>query len=188
MIGIAYLNEIMRSHPLPSTDYILNQLRTKIIDGVLGTSKDGMDMALCRICWKEKKVQFSGANNPLWVVNPKRTQWPETTRPLAEGLMGAEFRPDKMPIGEHDLKDKPFTLHEFQAEEGDMIYLFSDGYADQFGGDRGKKLMYRRFKDLLLECAHLPVKKQMSYLDNHMQTWMSGYEQVDDILVIGIRF
>jgi ligand-binding sensor domain-containing protein/serine phosphatase RsbU (regulator of sigma subunit) len=172
MIGIAYLNEIMRSWHLPATDLVLNELRNKIIQGVAGSSKDGMDMAMCSINRSTLHVQFSGANNPMFVLR-------------AGQLM--EFRADKMPIGEHDLRSQPFTLHQHQGQPGDLIYLFSDGYPDQFGGDRGKKLMYKRFKEILLQGAAQPVQQQKLFLEKELDLWMTGYEQVDDILVIGIQ-
>ncbi len=173
MIGMAYLNEIMKSVEKPKPDYILFQLRKKIIEGVLGDTKDGMDMALCRICWNESKVQFSGANNPLYIIRNHEL---------------IELNADKMPIGEHDHKEREFTLHEHELKKGDQLFLFSDGYPDQFGGDRGKKLMKKRFKEILQEVAPLEVQQQCEYLDNQVKNWMEGYEQNDDILVIGIRF
>ncbi len=172
MIGMAYLNEIMRMYEKPNTDLMLNELRKKIIDGVLGMSKDGMDMAMCRIDWNTMNMQYSGANNSLFVVR-------------GEEIL--EYKSDKMPVGEHDRRDVPFTLHQCHLQPGDCVYLFSDGFPDQFGGEKGKKLMYKRFKHILMESSSLPPDKQKQYLKNILDRWMKGYEQVDDILVIGIH-
>ena len=92
-----------------------------------------------------------------------------------------------MAIGSFQKGEAHFTRHQFDLEPGDIVYLFSDGYADQFGGDRGKKYMYKRFRETLIELSQLPMEEQADRLKTIMENWMGGREQVDDILVIGIR-
>ncbi len=92
-----------------------------------------------------------------------------------------------MPIGIHFTEIIPFTNHFVQYEKGDVIYLFTDGYADQFGGDKGRKFMYKQFQELLLRNHHKPMEEQKAILEQTFDEWMNGYEQVDDVLVMGIR-
>jgi serine phosphatase RsbU (regulator of sigma subunit) len=98
-----------------------------------------------------------------------------------------EFKPDKMPIGIHREKSDPFSNHDIDIEIGDALYMFSDGYVDQFGGARQKKFMTKNFKELLIRINKKPMKEQRNILDNTMQEWMGAVEQIDDILVLGLR-
>lgn len=176
MIGITYLNEIIARYPTIAPDEMLNRLRDHVLAALenegVEKSKDGMDIALCRIDWQKMELQYAGGNNSLYHVR--------------NGSL-TETKADKMPIGEHDKKDEPFTKHTIQLEKGDMIYAYSDGYADQFGGPKGKKFMYRRFKDLLVQVSKEPVGAQQKVLAQEIEQWMKESEQIDDILVIGLR-
>jgi len=134
--------------------------------------RDGMDMAFCNYDPERRVLEYAGANAPLYVVR--------------EGEV-LSFTPDKHPIGSFDLDGKEFTDHRIKLEEGDMVYIFSDGYADQFGGPKGKKFLYKRFRDLLLEISHYPAESQSSMLEEAFRGWRGVHEQVDDILVIGMR-
>ena len=116
-------------------------------------------------------MQFSGANNPLYHIRNK-----ELT--VTKG--------DKMPVSIHETMP-PFTGHDFDLEKGDAIYLFSDGYADQFGGPRGKKFLYKAFKNLLLEISDRPMAEQPAILDKTMEEWQGITGQIDDMVIIGIR-
>ncbi|HEX2976485.1 MAG TPA: SpoIIE family protein phosphatase, partial [Bacteroidales bacterium] len=138
-----------------------------------GSIKDGMDMALCVLDVKARKAEFAGANNPMILVRNKSV---------------VKIRGDRFPIGAFE-GDKPqrFKNNEIDLEEGDCIYLFSDGYADQFGGPENKKFMSRRFEEVLLGINELPLDQQKKILVERLKEWMGNNEQVDDILVIGIK-
>ncbi|CAG5081349.1 SpoIIE family protein phosphatase [Parvicella tangerina] len=134
--------------------------------------KDGMDIALCAI--KGNTVKYAGAHNPLWIVR----KGSDTVE---------EIKACKQPIGKFHV-DKPFKTHEVVMNEGDTIYFFSDGYADQFGGEKGKKFKTGRFKKLVLSMQHESMKKQKKIIDQKFEKWKGDLEQLDDLCVIGIRF
>lgn len=137
------------------------------------TSKDGMDIAICSLNHKTRELQYSGAFNPLYL--------------LRKGEI-IQVKGDKFPIGSFlDGETPNFTNHKIQLEEGDLLYIFSDGYADQFGGPRGKKMMYKKFRDILVENSKKDLSVQKELLRDHLVDWMGEEEQVDDILVIGVK-
>ncbi|MBU0763933.1 MAG: serine/threonine-protein phosphatase, partial [Bacteroidetes bacterium] len=184
MLGVSFLNEIVNDKGITASNEILNNLREYVISalqqtGKQGEQKDWMDMALCSLDKNNGKLQFSGANNPLYLIrNGELT----------------ETKGDKMPVAIH-LKMADFTRHDIAVQPGDTFYMFSDGFADQFGGPAGKKFKYIAFKSLLLEIRELPMKEQKQRLDKAISEWMAHvnrdtgevYEQIDDICVIGIR-
>jgi serine phosphatase RsbU (regulator of sigma subunit) len=182
MLCISLLNEIVKQQELTRADIILNELREKVIDslqqkGIQGEQMDGMDISLLLINNKTYQCHWSGANNPLYVVSSKNQKL-------------EELKPDKRPIAIYpDMKE--FTNHEIVANKGDVFYLFTDGYSDQFGGEKGKKFMSRNFKNLLAENAHKPMKEQEKILDSTIENWKfangADFEQIDDITVLGIR-
>ncbi len=177
MLGVALLNEIVSKHEKLSTDFILNELRRQVIEslhqtGEEGGTQDGIDVALYIIDIKTLKLEFSGANNPLLIFRDDDM---------------FELKADKMPIGIHTSSDKPFTKKEFQLEKGDMLYAYSDGYPDQFGGPKGKKFMIRRFKKLLQQIHKRTVKEQKKILEKTLDDWMTDTSQIDDILIMGVR-
>jgi serine phosphatase RsbU (regulator of sigma subunit) len=133
-----------------------------------------MDGALCSINLKNRTVEYAGANNPLWIVK-------ETTGELIE------IKANKQPIGEFEFK-QPFTNHEIKLDQGDTIYIFSDGYVDQFGGPRGKKFKYKTLKQLLIDNRKLSMDDQKSLLNKTFEDWRKDIEQLDDVCVIGVRF
>lgn len=178
IIGNSLLNEIMNETNLEKPADIMNLLRDKLItalrqQGNENESKDGMDMALCCIDREKNLVTFAGANNPLYHIS--------------DGQLN-EYKADKFPIGVfyNDLL-KPFTHKEVPVKPGDVIYIFSDGYPDQFGGPSGKKFLYKQFKQQLLEIHNKPMTEQGVILGHTFDTWKLEYEQVDDVLVIGVR-
>jgi serine phosphatase RsbU (regulator of sigma subunit) len=117
------------------------------------------------------KLEFAGANNPLYLVrNGTLTKIPA----------------DKIPIGLYLSQPEPYTNNSINIQKDDCLYLFSDGYADQFGGRKGKKFMYKQFQELLLRHCYKPMKIQKEILDNHFEKWKGGYDQVDDVLVMGL--
>lgn len=177
MIGISFLNQIVTSsNSTIEPNEILFKLRENIINALKHEgkekSKDGMDMGLVRIDWKQMKAFYAGANNPLYHIR--------------NGTL-TEIKANKMPIGEHDFMHKPFELHSIDLQKGDMIYIFSDGYADQFGGPKGKKMKYKPFKLFLESIYEYPVETQREKLKNNFLNWMGPMEQIDDVLVIGVR-
>ena len=176
LLGITYLNEILSRSKTPKPGEIMDQLRKYIIKalhqkGESGENKDGMDMALCILSSDRKELLFAGANNPLYLVRKGELQ---------------EIKGDKMPVAIHEIMQN-FTTHSLQLEPGDQLYLFSDGYADQFGGPKGKKFMYKALKDLLLEIRHLPMKEQREALEKRFEEWKKEVDQVDDVVLIGLR-
>lgn len=142
------------------------------------SNRDGMDLSICSISThttdNKHTICYSGANRPLWIV-----------RKNAELI--EEIKATKIAIGGFTEDHQEFEQHELLLEKGDTIYMFSDGYVDQFGGQKKKKLMTVKFKDLILGIQHLSIKEQKDYLDNFINEWMDGLEQIDDILVIGIK-
>lgn len=177
MLGIAFLNEIIVKQEDKSADKILNELRSYVIKslrqtGKEGENQDGMDISLCIFDMKTMKAQFSGANNSLILIrNGELIMYPA----------------DKMPIGIHLRSDNSFTLHEINMQKGDIFYTLSDGYADQFGGQEGKKFMMKRLKEVLLSIHKKDMKMQGRVLEDTISDWMKGYAQVDDILMMGIK-
>jgi len=137
------------------------------------TSKDGMDIAICALNYDTLELEYAGAFNPLYLLRDNEI---------------LQTKANKFPIGSFMKgRTEEFTNHKIQLVEGDQIFIFSDGYADQFGGPRGKKMMYRRFRELLVETSILPVEEQKNQLNSALKNWMKEEEQVDDILVIGVR-
>lgn len=178
MLGNDYLNDIFLSRKFTSAGDILDQLRKEVIKslkqrGAEGETQDGMDISLCLYNEQANLLDFAGANNPLYLVR--------------EGQL-IRYDADKMPIGIHRSIDKPFTNHRIEPRRGDVIYLFSDGFADQFGGPLGKKFKYRAFRDLLLKEHGKPLPEQKETLDKVFEEWKGDIEQVDDVLVIGVKF
>jgi serine phosphatase RsbU (regulator of sigma subunit) len=152
-------------------DYGVNKLLRQSDGG--NTVKDGMDLALCSYDSSTRKLQYAGVFNPAYIITKGEF---------------VQLKPDKFPIGINaDGVTDIYTNHECQLYPGDMIYLFSDGYADQFGGAMGKKYKYLRFRDLLLKIHKLPCEEQKLILKKEFVDWKGGLEQVDDILVIGVR-
>ena len=177
MIGISNLNESIIEKKLVHPNEILDNTRKGIIaalnpEGSEEQSKDGMDCVLCCFDFKNMKLEFAAANNPLWLIRDKQ-------------LM--EYKPDKMPVGIHGEEMKPFSLQKVDLKKGDIVYLFTDGYADQFGGDKGKKFKYKQLQDKLLNICALSMDQQKKELDTVFENWRGNLEQVDDVCVIGIR-
>jgi serine phosphatase RsbU (regulator of sigma subunit) len=134
--------------------------------------KDGMDISLCAYNAKTKTIQWAGANNPLWLIQ--------------NGEL-LETKADKQPIGMNE-DSKPFTNHAFNLNKADTIYLFTDGFADQFGGETGqKKLTRKRFKDLILSIQSKTLQEQGFALDKFITEYRKEIEQIDDILVMGVK-
>jgi serine phosphatase RsbU (regulator of sigma subunit) len=177
MLGVSLLNEIILNKKITQPDIILNMLREYIIQSlkqVVQTSgiKDGMDMCVCLIDFEKNRMQFAGANNPLWIFR--------------DGQLN-EIKGDKMPVAIHDTM-LPFTNHVVDLKKGDTFYIFSDGYADQFGGPQQKKLLNKNFKALLQNLQDLPMLEQGARIDGFFEQWRKELDQIDDVCVIGIRY
>ena len=177
MLGHAFLDEIINTKEIDNASTILNILRDEIINalkqkGTTGEARDGMDISLVIIDRKEGRLEYAGANNPLYIVR--------------DGKM-MKYIADRMPIGIHFISFTPFTNQSIEIKKGDHIYLFSDGFADQFGGPRGKKFMYKPFQNLLLRISSEPIELQKEILDETFGKWKNDREQVDDVMVIGIK-
>jgi len=203
MLGMTFLDEIVIKSRITDTSEILGQLRKYVItslkqsdDSSLDSTKDGMDLAMVTIDLKSREFQYSGAYNSLFLVRKlKRNEKAKLNKGLELELpRGAihddkhillQIRADQMPIGISE-KELPFKASIFK-DEGYSIYMFSDGYVDQFGGPAGKKFMSKNFKKLILELQSVPLKDQGSAMETALSDWMGDLDQVDDILVMGLR-
>ncbi|MCX7987537.1 MAG: tetratricopeptide repeat protein, partial [Bacteroidales bacterium] len=177
MLGMALLQEILGKMEHFKADNILNELRQLVVRSLHQsqgsyTTRDGMDMALYILDSNTHQLSFSGANNPLIIVRDQEI---------------FELKADKMPIGVYEKMDQPFTEKTFEVKMGDMLYTFSDGYQDQFGGPEGKKFMSKRFKELLLSISSLSCKDQHEKLEQAFLEWKGDGPQIDDVLVVGVR-
>lgn len=185
MLGVNFLNEIIIERNILEPDMILNKLREEIIralnqegSGPAGIDssndiKDGMDCVIAVYDFHKMELQYAAANNEFYIIRDRKL---------------LIFNPDKMPVGKfHEDELPPFSLQKIPIKKGDLVYTFTDGFADQFGGKSGKKFKYRQFQDLLLSNSHKPISGQKMFLEETMNKWKEGYKQVDDILVIGVR-
>jgi len=177
LLNISILRELISEHRVQSPDVLLNRQRERIIaalnpDGAEELAKDGMDCVIAKFDFENSRLSFACANNPMWIVR--------------NGQLN-EFRPDKQPVGIYEGEPKSFTLHEWDLKPGDCIYMFTDGFADQFGGPRGKKFKYAQLKELIRSTAHLSAGEQQRVLDEQFETWRGSLEQVDDVLIIGLQ-
>jgi ligand-binding sensor domain-containing protein/serine phosphatase RsbU (regulator of sigma subunit) len=178
IIGFELFRKITNIEGLSRPSDILNRLNEdfhvifKDVDNVV--LRDGMDVAFCSIDKKNMILEFAGAFNPLYLIRDNKI---------------TEIKGDRFAIGldETNFKDQTFKNHLIPIQQGDIIYIFSDGFADQFGGPDGKKYKYRRFRHLLLNLHRLPMDKQHEILESNVMEWRGQQEQVDDILVIGIK-
>ncbi len=177
MLGVSFLNEIVNKMEYIKANEILNQLRyhvktTMKQTGKEGEAKDGMDLALVVLDLSNHKIQYAGAYNPLYLIR--------------KGEL-IEFKADRNPIGIYIKELDSFTNHEIEVQKGDTIYIFSDGYVDQFGGGDGRKFKSKQFKELLLSIQKQSMLEQEMMLDQTIDDWRGNFEQVDDIIVVGIR-
>ncbi len=177
LIGNNLLNRIVLELDITDPAEILNRMRSEIITSLKQTSntqdsKDGMDVSMCVFDKTKRTVEFAGAHNPFLLVRDNKLT-------LIKG--------DKMPVGYFVGDMNPFKTHTIELQKGDMIYIYSDGYQDQFGGEEGRKFMSKRFKVLLTDLANSSVELQKENLENTMDEWMINTKQLDDILVIGVK-
>lgn len=206
------LNRSVREHGLTDPGQILDKTREIVVaefeksedasgdEPSSDTIKDGMDIALCAL--EGNELKYAGANNPLWIIRcaPEGKSWDETmiSELKAElddktyleqhdDYLFIEVKADKQPIGKYD-NARPYASHTLRLEKGDRVYLFSDGFADQFGGQKGKKMKVKNFKTLLLSIQSETISNQEALLDEAFENWKGSYEQLDDVCVIGLEF
>jgi serine phosphatase RsbU (regulator of sigma subunit) len=177
MLGVSMLEEVVNKRNITDANQILDNLRNEVIRSLKQTntdskSKDGMDISLCVIDNAKNSIQYAGAYNSLYFVRNHEL---------------TEYKADKMPIGVSHNLESSFTCNTISVKSKDMLYISSDGFADQFGGADGKKFMARNLKVKFTEIASLPLDQQKSILENEHINWKGENKQVDDVLVIGIR-
>ena len=176
LVGYNGLNQAVKEHNLKHPDQILNDLSRLAIASLnreRGSDfiRDGMDLAICKLNRKTRVLEYSGAKNPLYIIR--------------KGEL-ITYAADKFSIGE-DNSELKFKLNKIKLQVGDTIYLFTDGYVDQFGGEFGKKFKYEPFRKLLLSIAELPIEEQHEILYETIVKWQGGFEQLDDILIFGVK-
>lgn len=176
VVGSSLLSQIIGERQIKDPGKILDQLNEAMIEALNqhhSDSSDGMDIAICNFNWTDRQLSYAGANRSLWLVRNR------------ELLI---FKHDRSPIGGLQItREQNFNTHTIQLEKNDTVYIFSDGYADQFGGPNGKKMMTKLFKETLLSIQDLKMEEQKNYLQHYFENWKGRHEQVDDVLVIGVR-
>ena len=186
MLGVSFLNKIVNEKGVIQPNLILDELRENIINslqqkGLTQENKDGMDITICSIDLEKQKLYFAGANNPLLRIIKVENKYELQ-----------EIKGDRMPVAIYLKMDK-FFCHEIDYKKGDTFYLFSDGYIDQFGGPDGKKFMKKKFKELLVKNQDKTMEEQRAIYNTIIDDWMhfksnsEPFEQIDDIIVMGVR-
>ena len=177
ILGISFLNEIMKSNLTLNANRILNLMREKIMFALHQTgedneTQDSIDIGLCIIDLNTGKLQYSGANRPLIMIR--------------NGEL-IEYKPDKMTLGIAPLKEASFVNTRIDTKPGDSFYLFTDGFSDQFGEITNKKFKYKHFKRMIHSFEALPMSMQKQRLESTFNEWKGNTEQIDDVLVIGFQ-
>ena len=202
IIGNDLLKQAVNEHGKIIPSDILNELNKLALETISqtfeeSTVKDGMDIAFCSMDFTNRELQYSAAYNPLYIIrkegegaslSKKLSLNSGKVRQTANGYDLIEIKANKFPIGVFDGEDvESFTNHKIQLQKGDSIYIFSDGYVDQFGGAKGKKYMAKRFREQLLNIQELTMKEQREHLDKTIENWRGALDQVDDIIIIGVK-
>jgi len=178
MLGSSLLAEIVSNNQFENAAGILEKLRENLKNALHQTgsnddkTSDGMDCALCVIDYEKNMLDYAGANNPLIIIRNDEI---------------IEYEADRMPIGVHLIKEEPYTNHKIDLQTNDMLYMYSDGYYDQFGGEKGRKLFTRNFKGYLMDIHKLPVDEQKTKLEKMFDEWKGSQRQIDDVIVVGLR-
>jgi serine phosphatase RsbU (regulator of sigma subunit) len=172
LLNIGFLSEAIKEKNIESPDEIFNYVRKRLIETISdGGQKDGMDGILMCIDKQNNKIEYAAANNePILIRNNQMVELPK----------------DKMPVG-HGERSKPFTKHSLILEPNDMLYLYTDGFADQFGGPKGKKFKYKQLNELLSNIHQSSLSEQQNVLESEFNKWKGDLEQIDDICIIGLR-
>ncbi|MCH7658994.1 MAG: SpoIIE family protein phosphatase [Bacteroidetes bacterium] len=204
LLGISFLNEIISKPEIENSNEMLDDLREYVMTSLKQTgeeedeTKDGMDLSLIILDKQQKTIQFSGAYNPLLVVRKltadekSKLEREEKLNLQAGSMHNDEYfleqvKADKMPIGISAKKLDPFSCTELDLKPGISLYMLSDGFVDQFGGPLGKKFMSRKLKNLILDMQNMPMSEQGKILDETLVEWIGELDQIDDILVIGLK-
>jgi tetratricopeptide (TPR) repeat protein len=191
IVGYNSLNQVIKEFNLHDPGKILDQLNI-LVEQALHTSeqdiKDGMDIAFCSFNTQTNVLKYAGANNPLYIIRSKSLEAPKLSEKYleTESHYIFEIKANAQPIGAY-IKRFNFDSHEIQLFTGDSIYVFSDGFADQFGGKDGKKLKYKPFKELLLSLQSQSMEEQKDSLNLFFEEWRGEHEQIDDVCVMGLR-
>ena len=177
ILNISCLNEAVNKDDLNLPHQLLDQTRAKIMehmanDGSEEGGKDGMDAVLACFDFENNKLEFAAANNPLWLIRNNEL---------------IEYKPDKMAVGKPMGEIAPFTLQQIELQKNDLIIMITDGFPDQFGGPKGKKFMSKNLKDLLVSLSNKPMPEIKDSLKKSLEEWRGNLEQVDDVLVFGVR-
>ncbi len=176
VVGSSLLNQMINEKKITDPGKILDALHDAMIETLnqrSGESTDGMDIAICSVDLFNSKLSYAGANRPLWMIRENEL---------------IVVQPNKFPVGGLQIvHEENFQSHHFDLEKNDTLYIFSDGYADQFGGEFGKKFMTKKLKDTFLNIQQLSMQEQKDYLLKCFEDWKGNHEQVDDVLVIGVR-
>ncbi|MES2567700.1 MAG: tetratricopeptide repeat protein [Bacteroidota bacterium] len=176
LLNISFLNENVIERKIESPAKILNEQRREIINALNPTgsenSKDGMDCVLCAFDLDQMQLSFAAANNALWLIRDNEL---------------TSYKGDKMPVGKYHEDIKDFTEKSIALKKGDIIYMFTDGSIDQFGGPKGKKFMYKQLEQMLISIHQLPLENQKQYIAEALTKWRGSLEQLDDITIIGIK-
>ncbi len=178
MIGISFLNELTIDSHITQPDDVLNLLRQNIIkslnpEGSSEETLDGIDMAFLRIDLEKMSIEYAGANIPVLIAGNNKIDY---------------MQPDKFPIGKYSGTESKFTLHTRKLIKGERLYIFTDGFADQFGGPKGKKFKYKQIEELLISIQRKPFNEHRSILEKRFTDWKGSLDQVDDVMVIGLEW
>ncbi len=174
VVGHNALDRTIKEFDLSQPGAILDKLTVLVEETFEGSEnevKDGMDISLCSFDTNSLKLEWAGANNPLWIMENNEIK---------------EIKANKQPIGKF-INRNPFNNHVLQLQKGQCLYIFTDGFADQFGGPKGKKFKYKQLQEILIGISGLPMEKQKQVIENKFNEWKGDLTQVDDVLVIGVR-
>ena len=207
ILGVAFLNEITGKMACAKASCILNDLRNNIISALRqkgndGDTKDGMDLALIIIDFEKNELHFAGAFSPLYIMRkrtgansffPDNLEYLNTQRGAYQYEQYGDYellqiKGDRMPIGFFMHTTNEFKEHTIRLKKDDRIYMFSDGYADQFGGKHGRKFLIKKFRHLLFDIQSQTMRKQLQILEDTFLRWKGNFEQIDDIMIIGLQY
>lgn len=194
VLGNTFLNQVIIEESVPDPAEALTKLRSKVIQAIHKDSENasgyGMDIALLKLNRIILKLEYVGANIPLWIIrsNTNKANLPDNSRVFEEfGKTLIEVRAQRIPLREYPLKENTYVKIHVDLLPGDVIYMFSDGIVDQFGGGESKKFLSRRLRSLLLEISDLKLDMQKEKIEHCFLNWKGNEEQTDDILILGMK-